>query len=75
MAFTAADLTTLDAAIASGAAEVRFSDGRQVKYQTMDAMLRARSMIAAQVSGGTNPQGQDPLWMVGGVTYADFTRS
>ena len=75
MAFTSADLSTLDSAIASGVLKVRFGDGREVTYASTQALLQARAVVKAEVNGGTNPAGQDPLWMVGGVTYADFTRS
>ena len=73
MAFSAADLATLDSAIASGVVQVRFADGRQVNYGTVDALLRARAFVASQVAAPA--AGGDPLQMAGGVTYVDFARS
>lgn len=45
MAFSSTDLTTIEAAIASGSLRVRFGDGREVHYQTTADMLRARDAI------------------------------
>lgn len=67
MAFTSADLDALDRAIASGTLRVRFSDGREVTYQSLDAMLRARAVIA----GGLAPA-SDPAQRPGGVTVAEW---
>lgn len=70
MPFTSADLATIDAAIASGTLEVRFSDGRTVKYRGMDELLRARGFVAGEVA----PAASSPLQVTGGVTYAEFSR-
>jgi len=56
MAFTSADLATIDAAIATGALRVKFADGREVVYQTGADLLRVRSLIVGQISASAaNP--------------------
>lgn len=52
MAFTAADLVAIDAAIASGELVVKKGD-RQVTYRSMDELVKARQMIADQVATAT----------------------
>lgn len=69
MAFSTADLDALDRAIASASLEVRFADGRSVKYRSMDELLSARAFIAGQTSTPAAP-----LQVTGGVTYAEFSR-
>ncbi len=44
MAWTLQDLDNLEAAMASGAAEVRYGD-KSVRYQSTTAMLAARDLI------------------------------
>lgn len=51
MAYTQDQLDRLDAAIASGALSVRNANGELVTYRSMDDMLRARSLLSAQVHG------------------------
>jgi hypothetical protein len=51
MAWTASDLAAIDAAIASGVQKVRFADGKEVTYASVDALLRARALIGAEVNG------------------------
>lgn len=53
MAFTQIELDTLDAAIASGATEVRFQD-RMVRYNSISDMLKARTLIVLELQGN-NP--------------------
>jgi hypothetical protein len=48
MAWTQEDLTTLDAAIASGAMRVKYKD-REVTYRSQAEMLQARSMIRREL--------------------------
>jgi hypothetical protein len=67
MAWSASDLTALDAAIASGVQEVRFSDGRQVRYASMADLLRARSLVAAEA----NANAAAP---VNRTSFAEFSR-
>jgi hypothetical protein len=50
MAFVQADIDTLKAAIATGASQVRYADGRQVTYRTLDEMLKALKMIDGEVN-------------------------
>lgn len=56
MPFTSADLTQVDAAIARGTQRVRFADGREVTYQSVADMLRARDLIAGELSVGGSPE-------------------
>lgn len=46
------DIDELDRAIGSGALRVRFADGREVTYRSMDEMERARTKLVGLVSGG-----------------------
>jgi hypothetical protein len=47
--YTAADLAKIRACIASGVMRTRFADGREVAYQSLDQLLAAEKVIAAQV--------------------------
>ncbi|MCW3477356.1 phage head-tail joining protein [Limobrevibacterium gyesilva] len=51
MAFTAADLDTIEQAIATGALKCKFADGREVFYQTTTELLRARDAISQVLAG------------------------
>lgn len=55
MAWTQSDLDTIRSHIASGIQSVRYADGRQVTYQSLDAMIAAEQRIAAAV-GAAAPQ-------------------
>jgi hypothetical protein len=75
--YTSDDLSAIERAIvALGAGqrttEVRFADGRAVKYSdaSLDQLRALRAEVAAQVGGAA----QDPTLMRGGVTYAEWTR-
>ncbi|MGL4963177.1 MAG: phage head-tail joining protein [Inquilinus sp.] len=48
MAFTQAFLDALDAAIASGTESVNY-DGKAIKYRSLDELLRARAIVAADL--------------------------
>lgn len=77
MAFTTDDLNAVDRAIvalASGqrTAEVRFADGRTVKYS--DTSLNDLRALRASMSAEVAPVAQDPTLMRGGVMYAEWTR-
>jgi hypothetical protein len=50
MALQQSDLDALDANIASGVLETRFADGRTIRYQSLDHMLAARSVIQAEIA-------------------------
>lgn len=52
MALTQSDLDALDQAIASGTLEVEF-DGRRQRFQTTDALLKARDHVARVVNQST----------------------
>jgi hypothetical protein len=67
MAWTASDLTAIDAAIASGVQQVRFADGRQVTYASVESLLRARALIGAEVNGAAAAP-------VNRSTFAEFRR-
>lgn len=49
MAYTNADLEKLDKAIAGGVLEWQH-EGRRVRYQSMNDMLKARNHVAAQIA-------------------------
>ncbi len=53
MALSQSDLDNIDAAIASGKLSVRFGD-RQVTYQTVDDLLKARNHIAEELATASN---------------------
>lgn len=48
MAFTTSDLDAINAAIGSGALRVKYAD-REVTYQTMDDLLKAKAVIEAEL--------------------------
>lgn len=56
MTWTARDVATLKAAIASGHQTVRFGE-RWITYQTIDAMLKALQMMEAELAAA-KPQRQ-----------------
>ncbi len=47
MAWTQADLDTIESHIASGIRRVTYADGRTVEYQSADHMLAARKVISS----------------------------
>ena len=63
--WTQADLDALNQAMATGAMEVRFRDGRLVKYRSLAEMRSIRDEIATAL--GLTPE---PLR----TTYASFDR-
>ena len=64
MAWTTTDLTAIESAIASGVLRVRFSDGREVQYQSLADLLRVRDVIKGSI---------DPTVAAGvRCTYASF---
>jgi len=50
--FTQAHLTAIEEAIAGGYLKVRYDD-KEVTYQSMGDLLKARALIAAQVNQAT----------------------
>jgi hypothetical protein len=65
MAYTLADANTIKEAIASGAKRVKFSDGREVEYRTLEEMKKILEDILAEVAGKPRPR----------VSLAKFTRA
>lgn len=76
-AFSQADLDRIKRAIASGAMVVRYDDGRQVTYRSMEELTQARAAIerelgilpagpirkvAAHSKGVDAPTGGDHWW-------------
>ncbi len=55
MAWTQSDIDALKSAIATGAREVRYADGRLVVYRTLDEMMRVLASLSAEVSPNTQP--------------------
>lgn len=51
MAFSSDDLAAIRKAIASGVLSVRYADGRQVTYQSADALLKAEQRIVDAIAG------------------------
>ncbi|MCZ4340583.1 hypothetical protein O4H52_03120 [Sphingomonadaceae bacterium G21617-S1] len=45
VAFTDADLATIQAHIASGVMKVRFADGREVTYQSVEQLMAVARLI------------------------------
>lgn len=60
MAFTQSQLDALDAAIATGALEVRFAD-RSVRYNSIADMMKARTFVALELM---RQNGQTPIRQV-----------
>lgn len=54
MAFTQSDLDAINATIARGEKRVAYAD-RAVEYRSLDEMLQARAVIAAELAVGTDP--------------------
>lgn len=53
--FSQADLDRIKRAIASGALVVRYDDGRQITYRSMEELAQARAAIEAEL--GLTPGG------------------
>lgn len=54
MAFQQSDLDRLDAAILSGTKSVRYADGREVTYHSLDEMRRLRIDIKTELSAAAS---------------------
>lgn len=50
MAFNQTDLAAIQAAIGSGVLRVRYADGREVTYQSLDDLLKAEKRILAAIA-------------------------
>lgn len=53
MAFSSEDISTLEAAIATGALRVRYADGRQVDYRSLAEMLQTLKIVKREVNGSS----------------------
>ena len=51
MAFNQTDLEAIQAAIGSGVLRVRYADGREVMYQSLDDLLKAEKRIQGAIAG------------------------
>lgn len=51
MAWTQADVDALKAAIATGALEVRYADGRYTKFRSLAEMKETLAMMQAEAAG------------------------
>jgi hypothetical protein len=52
MAYTAQDLANLRQAIGEGVLRVKFSDGREMTYRSLDELRRIEARMAAEVEEG-----------------------
>ena len=50
MALTTTDIAAIDRAIASGELMVRFADGRQIQYRSIDELLKAKAEAQKEVT-------------------------
>ncbi|MGB9088901.1 MAG: hypothetical protein WCC29_04865 [Pseudomonas farsensis] len=55
MAYTKADLATVERAIARGEKIVRYSD-RTVEYRTVDELIQARNLIQSELARVAGPR-------------------
>ena len=53
MAYSQTDLDNLQAILPNGTGEVRFSDGRMVKYWTPDEILKAIQYIKSEMAAAS----------------------
>ena len=67
MAWTAADVATIHRAIAQGEQRVRFSDGREVQYRSVDELITALSIVEESVANLTSSP-------VRRVTYPSYSK-
>ena len=68
MAYQQSDLDMLQAAIASGVLEVRYADGRTVRYQSIEGMMTAEQRIIgvlASTSTSSSPRRRYPAYRNG----------
>ena len=53
MAFSQADIDSIDIALATGDLSVRFPDGRQIEYRSVDDLIKAKRAIEAQINAAS----------------------
>jgi hypothetical protein len=56
MAYTSQDLANLRQAIAEGVQRVKFSDGRELVYRSLDEMRRIEASMSAELEPTQNVQ-------------------
>lgn len=61
MAYTTSDLDRLDRAIASGTLTVEIG-GRRITYNDIDALLKARAHVAAQIAATSGGSRKGSFW-------------
>ena len=54
MAYTIQQLADLRAALAEGVLRVKFSDGRELQYRSLDEMRRIERVMAAELEAGAS---------------------
>ena len=54
MAYSQTDLDRLDAAIATGVLVMKYADGSQVTYRSLDELITARGRVAASISASAS---------------------
>lgn len=54
MAYTTQQLADLRAALAEGVLRVKFSDGRELQYRSLDEMRRIERVMAAELEANTS---------------------
>ncbi len=55
MAWTAADLATIEAAMVSGERVIQYSDGRRVEYRSVEELKVARAMVQETLNQSGTP--------------------
>jgi len=55
MAYTATDLAAIQDAIVSGARRVRFTDGREVEYQSTKDLMAVQTAIEGSLAASQKP--------------------
>lgn len=51
MSWVQSDLDAVEKAISSGVMEVQHSDGKRLKYRSINDLIKARDLIMAELSG------------------------
>lgn len=54
MAYSQTDLDRLDAAIATGVLVMKYADGSQITYRSLDELLAARGRVAAALTAASS---------------------
>lgn len=54
MAYTSDDLVAIERLIAAGTSSIRFSDGREEVYDSMESRMKAKAEISAALAKGSS---------------------